>query len=164
MGFFLSSLICLLVLVGCSDKEEDVAGEFLLGNFGFTPNENETYHIVVPIEWTGKEPVNIVSLELIKGEEEPITLEEDGISYEFFGADPLKTTGIYGDSDIGDLTNLKNLVIDGEGKLVLKLKTSKVQADNERRVKIKFSINSKEIEKIVKWKTLEQLTTKQQGN
>ncbi len=161
-GFILSSLLCLLLLVGCSEKEEDVSEEFLLGNFGFTFNENETYHIVVPIEWTGKDPVNLKSLELIKGDDEPVTFEEDGLNYEFFGADPLKTTGIYGESDIGELKNLNNLLIDGEGKLVLKLETSKVQADSERRVKIKYSVNNEEREKIVEWKTLEQITTKQQ--
>lgn len=45
-------------------------------------------------------------MEIIKEElkdEKPINYEEDGIKYEIFGADPLKKTGIYDESDVGDL-------------------------------------------------------------
>lgn len=88
------SFLCIMfTVVGCSEQEEAVTGEFLLGNFGFELLSNETYHLVVPFEWTGDSPVTIDSIELIKKDNNPITYEEDGIKYEFFGADPLKNQG-----------------------------------------------------------------------
>jgi len=128
----------------------------------FAPFEfqnDKTYYLVVPIEWTGESSVTIKSIELIKRAEKPIKYEEDGINYEFFGADPLKKSGIYGESDIGDLKSINNLEIKGKGKIVLKLSIKDVKKDSERRVKIRFNVNGKESEKVVEWKTLELLTT-----
>ncbi|MCY1187671.1 hypothetical protein D9M73_286810 [compost metagenome] len=39
-----------------------------------------------------------------------------------------------------------------------------VNEDSERRIKISFSINGEEYEKIVEWKTLEQLATVSENN
>ncbi|QFF99004.1 hypothetical protein PB01_09260 [Psychrobacillus glaciei] len=128
-------------------------------NFGFDLKSNETYYLVVPIEWTGESVVTIKSLELIKRDEKPITYGEDGIKYEIFGADPLKQSGIHGESDVGELKDINNLEINGEGKIVFKFSMRDVKKDSERRVKISFSVNGEECEKIVEWNTLEQLTT-----
>ena len=92
----ISILFFIFIVVGCSEQEKAVTGEFLLGNFGFDLKSNETYHLVVPIEWTGESSVTIESIELIKRDENPITYEEDGIKYDIFGADPLKKSGVYG--------------------------------------------------------------------
>ncbi len=54
------------------------------------------------------------------------------------------------ESDVGELKNIKDLEIDGDGKIVLKLVLGEeVNEDSERRIKISFSINGKEYEKIV---------------
>ncbi|WP_339216519.1 hypothetical protein [Solibacillus sp. FSL W8-0372] len=154
------SFLCIMfTVVGCSEQEEAVTGEFLLGNFGFELLSNETYHLVVPFEWTGESPVTIDSIELIKKDNNPITYEEDGIKYEFFGADPLKKPGIYGNRDIGDKKNINNFEIDGKGKIILKILADNVKEDSDRRLKIKFKSNGEENEKIVEWKTLEQFST-----
>ncbi|KMY29031.1 hypothetical protein ACZ11_18050 [Lysinibacillus xylanilyticus] len=161
---YFSVLFCLVSVVGCNEQDKAVNGEFLLGNFGADWKE-ETYYLVVPINWSGKSHVTIESIKLIKKDEKPITYEEDGIKYEFFGADPLKSSGIYGESDVGELKNIKDLEIDDDGKIALKLVLGEeVNEDSERRIKISFSINGKEYEKIVEWKTLEQLTTVSENN
>ncbi len=85
--------------------------------------------------------------------------EDDGIKYDIFGADPLKKTGVWGESDIGDLKNINDLEINDGGKIVLKLSLGEVKNDSERRVKINFISDGEETEKIVVWKTLEQLNT-----
>ena len=157
-------LFILVLVVGCSQQEKAVSGNFLLWNFGFEFQNDKTYYLVVPIEWTGESSVTIKSIELIKRAEKPIKYEEDGINYEFFGADPLKKSGIYGESDIGDLKSIKNLEIKDKGKIVLKLSIKHVKEDSDRRVKIRFNVNGNESEKVVEWKTLEQLTTDKDNN
>ena len=103
--------------------------------------------------------MTISSMELIKKDGSPITYEEDGIKYEFFGAAPLKQIGIYGDRDIGDIKSINNFEINGEGRIVLKLLTDNVKKDSDRRVKINFKVNGEESEKIVEWNTIEQFST-----
>ncbi len=143
--------------MGCSNQTK---GEFLLGEFGFELQANESYHMVVPIEWTGESTVTIQSIELLKDEKTPISYEEDGIEYEFFSAEPLKQSGIYkGREDIGDIKSLRDFELDGEGKIVMKLSTGDVKKDNTRRVKINYEIDGEEHQKLVKWQTLEQLST-----
>ena len=154
----LITFLCVASLVGCSEKEKAGDGEFLLGQFG-ADWKKETFYLVVPIKWTGASPITIKSIELVKNNGNLITYEEDGIEYEVFGADPLKKSGIYGESNVGDLKNINDLEINGDGKIVLKLSIGDVEKDNERRVKINFTIDGEETEKIVVWKTLEQLTT-----
>jgi len=154
IGFFLLAFVG-----GCSEQEETSKDEFLLGNFGFSPKSHETYNLVIPIEWTGESPVTISSMELIKRDGSPITYEEDGIKYGFFGAAPLKQTGIYGDRDIGDIKSINNFDIIGKGRIVLKLTTDNVKKDSDRRVKINFKVNGEESERIVEWNTIEQFST-----
>src|SRR4051794_28140445 len=103
-------LVVFALIVGCSEQEkttrdaqeEATKGEFLLGEFGADFKE-QTYYLVVPIEWTGESPIKIQSIDLLKHNEKPVTYEEDGIAYEVFGADPLKQSGIYPDLNIGDV-------------------------------------------------------------
>ena len=154
----LITFLCVVLLIGCSEKEKAGDGEFLLGQFG-ADWKKETFYLVVPIQWTGDSSITINSIELVKNNQKPLTYEEDGIKYEFFGADPLKKSGIYGESDVGDLKTIKGLEINGEGRIVLKLSLGDVKEDNERRVKIKLDSAGEEVEKIVVWKTLEKLTT-----
>ena len=164
-------LFVFALIVGCSEQEKGIEaqgetveeetaidGEFLLGELGADFKE-QTYHLVVPIEWTGKSPIKIKSIELIKHDEKPVTYEEDGIEYEVFGADPLKRSGMYTEPNIGDVKDIKDLEIDGEGKIVFKLSLKNVKEDSNRRLKIQFNSNGEESEQIVEWKTLESLTT-----
>ena len=153
-----SVILCMIIVIGCSDQEKTVQGEFLLGEFAADFKE-QTYHLVVPIKWTGESPIEIKSIEIIKDADKPVTKEEDGIEYEVLGADPLKQTGIYSEPNIGKVTDIADLEIDGEGKLVFKLSLMDVKKDSNRRLKIQFNNNQKENEQIVVWKTLEQLTT-----
>lgn len=154
----LLTLFCLSLIVGCNDKEKVGDGEILLGQFG-ADWKKETFYLVVPIQWTGNSSITINSIELVKSNQNPIIFEEDGIEYEFFGADPYKRSGIYYESDVGDLKNISNFEINAEGKIVLKLPLGDVKEDNERRVKFKLNSNGEEVEKIIVWKTLEKLTT-----
>ena len=124
-------LLCVSVVV-CSEKNDSI-GEFFLGNIGFDFQNNKTYYLVVPIEWTGESPVTIKSIELTKRDEKSITNDNDGIKYEFFGADPLKKSGIYSESDIGDIKSIENFKIKGKGKIVIKLSMKDVKKDSERR-------------------------------
>jgi len=153
-----SVLLCMIVVVGCNDPEKIEQGEFLLGEFGADFKE-QTYHLVVPIEWTGESPIEIKSIQIIKDNDKPVTKEEDGIEFKVFGADPLKQTGIYSEPNIGEFKDIKDIEIDGEAKLVFKFSLKDVKKDNNRRLKIQFNINQKESEQIVVWKTLEQLAT-----
>lgn len=163
-SLYLSVLFCLVSVVGCSEQDKDVNGEFLLGNFG-TDWKEETFYLVVPINWSGESSVTIESIKLIKKDEKPITYEEDGKKYQVFGANPLKSSGIYGESDVGELKNIKDIEINGDSKIALKLVLGEeVNEDSERRIKISFSINGEEYEKIVEWKTLEQLATVSENN
>lgn len=155
----LSFIFCLIAIVGCNEQSKAVNGQFSLINFGADWNE-ETYYLVIPINWSGKAPVTIESIQLIKKDKQPITYEEDSIKYTFFGADRYKKSGIYSESDVGDLKNLNDVEIDGDGKITLKLVLGeKVKEDSERRLKINFKVNGKEGEQIVEWNTLEQVTT-----
>ncbi len=77
----------------------------------------------------------------------------------------MKSSGIYGESDVGELKNIKDIEINGDGKIALKLVLGEeVNEDSERRIKISFSIKGEEYEKIVEWKTLEQLATVSENN
>lgn len=153
----LSMFFILVFMVGCSQQEK--TGDFRFGNFGFDFENGKTYYLVVPIEWTGKSAVTLKSIELIKRDGEPTSIDEDGINYEFFGADSLKKSGIYEESDIGDLKSIKNFKFKGKSKIVLKLSIKDIHKDNELRVKIRYFYNGEEKENIVNWKTLELLTT-----
>jgi len=160
----LSFIFCLIAIFGCNEQSKAVNGEFSLINFG-ADWYAETYYLVVPIHWSGKAPVTIESIQLIKKDEQPITYEEDSIKYTFFGANRFKKSGIYSESDVGDLKNLKDVEIKGDGKITLKLVLGeKVKKDSERRLKIRFSVNGRENKQIVEWNTLEQVTTISQNN
>lgn len=159
-----SVIFCLIVIIACNEHSQAVHGEFSLINFG-ADWYAETYYLVIPIHWSGKSPATIDAIRLIKKGGQPITYEEDSINYTFFGADRFKKSGIYNESDVGDLKKLKDVAIEGDGKITLKLALGeKVQKDSERRLKISFSVNGKENEQIVEWNTLEQVTTISQNN
>jgi hypothetical protein len=94
-----------LLFTACNSPKNTPRGEFLLGNlYANSIESGKTYFMVLPIEWTGEEPADITSVELVKKDGAPVTFEEDGIASEFHGADPLKQTGLYsGDHDIGQV-------------------------------------------------------------
>lgn len=134
-------------------------GEFLLGEFGLDWKK-EMYHVVVPLRWTGDSPITLKSIEFVKTYPEPLTTyEEDGIKYEIFGADPSTKQTLLGETYDRELKDINGLEINGEGKFVVKLSLGDVKEDNARRLKITFDSDGEEVEKIVVWKTLEQITT-----
>ncbi|MFC7686460.1 hypothetical protein [Ureibacillus sp. GCM10028918] len=154
----ISFLSALFLVAGCSEQKKTIDGEFHLGNFGADWKEG-SFHLVVPIEWIGDSSITIKSIEFIKRDGAPITFEEDGIDYEVFGADPMKSSGIYTEPNLGIVSNINSLEIKDEGKIVFLFSLNDVEKDSERRVKIKFDSNGEEFEKVVVWNTLEELTT-----
>ena len=156
---YLSVMFCFALLGGCSEQDKDVEGRFLLGEFG-VDWKKETYHLVVPIQWTGDSPIMLRSIEFVKTYPEPLTTyEEDGIKYEIFGADPSTKQTLLGETYDRELIDINGLEINGEGKFVVKLSLGDVKEDSARRLKIKYNSEGKNYEKIVEWKTLEQITT-----
>ncbi|SKA90408.1 hypothetical protein [Sporosarcina newyorkensis] len=62
------SISILIVLSGCSDKDE---GRFTVGSMStddFPPGN--TYFLVVPIEWSGSQPAVIDSIKIVVGDAE----------------------------------------------------------------------------------------------
>jgi len=156
--FFSSiSIIALVLLSACSTE----SGEFLVWDMdGFSLIPEETYYFVGKIEWTGEEPAEIESIELIKENGDSITYENDQIDYEFFGADSLKQVGIYfGDADVGDIKNLNGMEIDGEGRIVLKVILGEVKEDDGRKMKINFKVDGEKREEILDWHLVKRLST-----
>ncbi len=85
--FVLSTILTAILLAACSESKNTPEGEFLLGNlYADSIESGKTYYMVLPIEWTGEEPADITSVELVKEDGDPVTFEEDGIAYEFHGA------------------------------------------------------------------------------
>lgn len=157
--FNLFILFCLVSLAGCSEQVNEVEGEFLLGQFG-ADWKKETFYMVAPIKWTGESPITLKSIEFVKDYPDSLTTyEEDGIKYEIFGAEPSRKTDLRDESYDRELKDINGLEINGEGKIVIKFSLGDVKADDSRRLKITFDSDGQEVEKIVVWKTLEQLTT-----
>ncbi|EGA90222.1 hypothetical protein GPDM_06750 [Planococcus donghaensis MPA1U2] len=150
-----------LMIAACSDSEESVDGEFMFGNmYGDSLESNKSYYIVLPFEWTGERPVVITSVELVKENEEPVTFGEDGIEYEFYGADPLKQTGLYsGNRNIGEIVNINGFELQGESRIVAEVRLGEVVEDENRAAKINFTVNDEEYQEIVDWDTFKVLTT-----
>lgn len=150
-----------LLLVACSSTEESIDGEFIFGNmYGDSLEANESYYIVLPFEWTGEKPAVITSVELVKGNEEPVTLGEDGIEYEFFGADPLKQVGLYsGDRNIGDVVDINGFELQGESRIVAEVRLGDVTEDESRSAKINFTVNEEEYQRVVEWDTFKEMST-----
>lgn len=149
------------LIAACSSTEESVDGEFMFGNmYGDSLESNESYYIVLPFEWTGEEPAVINSVELVKENEDPVTFEEDGIEYEFFGADPLKQTGLYsGDREIGEVVDINGFELQGESRIVAEVRLGEVEEDESRAAKINFTVNDEEYQEIVDWDTFKVLST-----
>lgn len=150
-----------LFLTACSETEELVEGEFVIGNMYGGPFEpGDSYTFILPIEWTGEEPATITSVELIKMNGEPVTFEEDGIAYEFYGADPLKRVGLYAeDHYIGEVEDINGFEVQGESRIVTEVRLGEVEEDDHRNVKITYSVNGEEYEEITEWDTFRELAT-----
>ena len=150
-----------LVLAACSDTKESIDGEFMFGNmYGDSLKAKESYYIVLPFEWTGKEPVEINSVELIKENEDPVTFEKDGIEYKFYGADPLKEVGLYsGDHPIGEVVDIEGFKLQGESRIVAEVRLGDVVEDVTRRAKINFTVNDEEYQRIIDWDTFKKIST-----
>ncbi|RYI28740.1 hypothetical protein EVU96_12450 [Bacillus infantis] len=150
-----------MFLAACSELRNSPEGEFLLGNLYSDSNESgETYSIILPIEWTGEEPAVISSIELVKEEDAPVNFDEDGIAYEFYGADPLKKTGLYsGDHNIGEVKDINGFKVQGESRIVAEILLGEVKEDERRKAKITYTIDGEEYEEMVKWDTFEELST-----
>ncbi|MCK6207047.1 hypothetical protein KZX50_16510 [Bacillus infantis] len=157
----LPNILTAILLSACSESKNTPKGEFLLGNlYADLIESGETYYMVLPIEWTGDEPADITSVELVKEDGDPVTFEKDGIAYEFHGADPLKQTGLYsGEHDIGRIENIGEFQVQGEGRIVAKVLLGEVKEDESRQAKITFRTDDREYGEVVEWDTFKQLST-----
>ena len=150
-----------LLLAACSSTEESVDGEFMFGNmYGDSLESNESYNIILHFEWTGEKPAVINSIELVKENEEPVTFEEDGIAYEFYGADPLKQEGLYsGEHNIGEVFDINGFEVQGESRIVAEVRLGEVEKDETRNAKINFTVDGEEYQEIVDWDTFKVIST-----
>lgn len=150
-----------LLLAACSNSEQSVDGEFMFGNmYGDSLEANESYNIILHFEWTGEKPAVINSIELVKENEEPVTFEEDGIAYEFYGADPLKQEGLYsGEHNIGEVVDINGFEVQGESRVVAEVRLGEVEKDETRNAKINFTVDGEEYQEIVDWDTFKVIST-----
>ncbi len=154
-------ILLALFLTACSESETNNDGEFMFGNlYADSMESGERYYMVLPIEWTGEEPAIITSIDLIKEDGAPVTFEEDGVAYEFFGADPLKKTGLYSeDRNIGRVKDINGFKVHGESRIAAEILLGEVKEDESREAKIAYTIDGKEYEEVVEWDTFEKLGT-----
>lgn len=111
------SLIAALLVFLIADpfeNEQSVSGEmgFSVSEFGLNPLEaRESYFIVAPLFWDGREEAVIHSVELVNVNESLLQYEEDHIALRAYGADSLKKTGVYARQDVGELSELSEVTI-----------------------------------------------------
>lgn len=154
----------MFLLVGCSNTggEGEHSEEFKLGDISTSEfKDNESYFIVMPLEWNGEESVSIEAIEMIKDDEEPINVDNDRIIYEFYGADANKKTGVYERESIGDVEDIGGFEIEGESRLVLEVSLTNVIPDSTRKIKIKYLVGEEKKEQIIESTTIENLRTKE---
>ncbi|MGD6965615.1 hypothetical protein ACQCVP_04250 [Rossellomorea vietnamensis] len=156
-----SVIMLAVVLTACTETEDQLTGEFLLGEiYADSMEPGGRYSIVLPIKWTGKNSATITSIEIIKENGTPVTFEEDGIAYEFYGADPLKKTGLYSDGhNIGEVKDINGFTVKGESRIVSELKLGEVEEDEIRKAKIQFQVNGEKYKEIIEWDTFKKLNT-----
>ncbi|NGZ77261.1 hypothetical protein [Saccharibacillus alkalitolerans] len=155
-------VILIFLLAGCSRAGGEYANEFKLGNMSTSTFENDkNYFIVTTFEWMGKNPATIESMELVKKDGTPITVESDRIRYAFHGADPKKAVGVYQRENLGNLEEIQGFEVEGESRLVLEVSLNHVQPASDRRIKITYTSGGKKREQLLESTTIEQLTTEE---
>ena len=138
------SICILIVLSGCSNKEED---KFTIGSMSTAefPPDNP-YFLVLPFEWSGSQPAIIDSIKIVIDDID--VQDPEGFSYEFYNGRPNKPVGVYPEYAIGEKQNIQGYEIKDEGILILKVQLSNVIKDNDRQMKIKYSVNGKKENKL----------------
>lgn len=158
-------LFVLLLLMGaCSGNDENSSnsGEFSIENISTAEFENnESYFIVMPLNWSGDNPATIKSVELINQENEPLTLDTDHIAYEFSGASKDKRSGVYAREDVGEIQEIEGFEVTDEATLVLEISISDVSEDLERRLRITYSVDGDEQEQVIESSTFQNLRTQE---
>ncbi|GKV67111.1 MULTISPECIES: hypothetical protein [unclassified Sporosarcina] len=153
------SVCILIVLSSCSDKDE---GKFTVGAMSTNVfPSGSTYSLVLPFEWSGSQPAVIDSIKIVVGDAE--IQDTEGISYEFYGGRPNKPVGVYPEDieyakDVKQ--NIQGYEIKDEGTLILKVKLNNVNKNDNRQMKIHYSVNGEEKEQIISTSTVEELSTK----
>jgi hypothetical protein len=149
----------LVVLSGCLNKESKSDGEFTVGNISTNDFiSGETYFLVMPIEWSGSNTAVIDSVTIEIDDTE--IQDTQGISYEFFVGDPNKQHGVYARDDIGEMQNIQGYEIKDKGTLILKVVLSKVNKNDDRHIKINYSVDGDKKEQIIATQTVEGFSTK----
>ncbi|PIC67630.1 hypothetical protein CSV71_10395 [Sporosarcina sp. P21c] len=149
--------ICIVIMLsGCSDKDQ---GKFTVGSM--SPDEfppDQPYFLVVPIEWSGSQPAVIDSVKIVVGDTD--IQDTEGISYEFYGGHPNKAIGVYPKDTIGGKQNIQGHEIKEEGTLILKVKLSNVNKNDNRQMKIHYTVDGEKREQTISTSTVEELSTK----
>ncbi|PIC85379.1 hypothetical protein CSV72_13700 [Sporosarcina sp. P20a] len=150
-----------IMFAACSNTEAGDLneGRFTVGSMSYDdfPPDN-SYFLVVPIEWTGSQPAVIDSIKIVIGDAE--IPDTEGISYEFYGGRPNKAIGVYPEDTIGGKQNIQGYEVKEEGRLILKVKLSNVNKNTNRQLKIHYSVNGKNREQTISTSTVEELSTK----
>lgn len=155
---FLFALI--LLLVGCSSTEKENSSGLKVGNMSTSSfADNKKYFIITYFEWVGEKSAKIESIELIKQGERPVTVDEDRISYTFYGADPYKAIGIYQREQIGEVEDIEGFEVQGESKLILEVVLTNVKADSNRKMKINYIAGGEKKEQIIESTMIANLRT-----
>ncbi|WP_182199314.1 hypothetical protein [Paraliobacillus salinarum] len=157
--------VLFLFLVGCSNQDEVSSnGEFSVPDVSVDQlkpsselDQGLRYFIVMPFEWSGSEPVEIQSIDIVENSE-PVT-ENSGIAYTFYGNDSEKKTGVYKREDIGEKQNIKGFTVDDENTLILELSLLDVESNDNRAMRIEYIQNGEQKEQILKSSLLENLNT-----
>ncbi|WP_079707706.1 hypothetical protein [Paraliobacillus ryukyuensis] len=160
--FKLSIFILLIFFVGCSNQNGQVSnGEFSIGNVSSSELEQgKEYFIVMPFEWSGKQPVKIKSINIMENDT-PIT-SEAGIAYKFYVGDQSKKTGVYMREDIGEKEPIDGFKIKDSNTLILELSLSSVQSNPNRALSIKYIENGEEKEQTLQSSLLSNLKASEQ--
>jgi hypothetical protein len=149
------SVACLLI--SCSDSTNS-QGTFSVGNISLnTFQSGEKYFLVIPFEWSGEDAAQLNSVEIIENEE-PVT-ESSGITYTFYGGDPVKQTGVYRREDIGEVENISNYEVTKQGTLILEVALVDVKENKNRKLNITYMVNGKKFEQKVSTSTVTSLSS-----
>ena len=158
------TLIALSIISACSNSEgatnseKTESGDFTVENISTSSlASGEKYFFVIPFEWSGKEPAEINSIELLDNNE-PIT-PESGISYTFYGGNSDKKTGVYQRETIGEKEEIKGFEIKDKATLILETTLTNVDTNENRKIKINYQINGQEKEQIITSSTFKNLNT-----
>lgn len=156
----LAIVISIGILSGCSDEDSQSKGEFTVDNISSSEDfiSGKTYFFVIPIQWSGDQTAVIESVKI--QEDNTKIISGESITYEFFGGEPSKKSGVYQREDIGDKQDIEGYEIEDKGTLILEVNLMDAKKNTDRNMKVNYSVDGDEKEQMISTSTVEQLSTK----